>query len=384
MKYVIIIFVTFIFNDIFCQAEFAVKDYSSPNFPALNLLDQSDEIVQRSSNAHEFSAEVIDNPLQNHFIPENFALELIPYWFFKSSKADLYNYSGVYVDKGRLSSKKNRYFPALPGDCIAVSLAYSGANLSTTTNNMQNSLSIGVRFPYITVYTRTRNDAMRETSLDILDYISKFQLSGFSSSDSSKQFAKMYDSLKTALLSDVQYRSLIEKGNRILDEDPLFSVDYDAAYSVWLKSMDISKISSGRFGAWINFCFNYMIPSKKDDDRRKYLHFISMFRTIDDLYSVDTSTGKVLTFLYLEGGQRMELEFNRLVLGGEFVYRHSVSSPTNYYDWRLVGNASYRVGNNLYVKTAFGRNFGLTGNILASFGLSYRISNATLHLPRLP
>ena len=81
------------------QADIKLEDLKMPNSPAFILLDVAPTSIDRPTTTKAFSTSILNNVNKNNGIPQNYAVEFTPYWFFKHPNLSAFKYWGYDKDK---------------------------------------------------------------------------------------------------------------------------------------------------------------------------------------------------------------------------------------------------------------------------------------------
>jgi hypothetical protein len=99
------------------QTEINLNDLQAPNSPAFILLDVAPTLIERPTSSKAFATSIINSIAENNGIPQNYAVEFTPFWFFKHPEFTAYKYYGINEN----GSKKK---PFSSSRMTAISLAY--------------------------------------------------------------------------------------------------------------------------------------------------------------------------------------------------------------------------------------------------------------------
>ena len=76
---------------------------------------------------------------------------------------------------------------------------------------------------------------------------------------------------------------------------------------------------------------------------------------------------------FYDFGGKLELEFKKLSVAYEYIYRINDISNT----FRSNGIVKYKISDQLYLTGAFGKNFGDNNNLISLLGLNWGLSSGT-------
>ena len=338
-----------------------LSDIQLSDAPAFNILDISPSSIQRPASTKAFTASVLSN-LSNG-VPQNYAMEVMPYWFIKHSKLTASKYIGIDTisfKKDSLGKQDTLYkynaFSKL--QFTSISAAVVNKDSSTNTGKLANhNLGFGIQTTVLAIYKKSDIKNIGRNSLKWMQ-ASNIAPPGPQTSDSShvtfeKETQPIVDSLKESLKAI-----------------PVFSIDFAAATNIAFDNNTFRSNRLNRTGVWLNF--NFALPlSKKSKDDYFNLSFITRYIFAKD--SLNTNKQYTKTN-YFDFGAKAQFSFGKLGLAYEYI-RRSSSSSSVVASYKSVGLVHYKISDGLFLTGVFGQNFGLTNNLFSALGLTWGISN---------
>ena len=343
----------------------SLKELEIPNSPAFILLDQTPSVIERPASSKAFVLSILNSFQNNNGIPQNYAVEFTPFWFFKHPEMSSLKYAGYNAEKQRQMIFENI-------KRASISLAYVNSS-DTATLRTINNISAGIRFNLITVRSKKDIETIINTNSDLINFMRTYD-------DSLEAYMdKYYPNVEeeNPTLYHIAVKEFYERyGNNkkekevsikdILAWKPVFAVDGAIGYNSFFIDNCIKDYHFGRFGAWLTF--NYSCHLGKDKNSGKYFNLYAIGRYLSD--GTALHNGKYSIANYYDFGGKAELEFSRLSVAFEYVYRLNNNINT----FRANGLVKYKVSDQVYLTCSFGKNFGEINNLIALFGLNWGLS----------
>lgn len=329
------------------QDSIILKDLEIPNSPGFILLDKTPTSIERPTSSKVFILSVLNSLSDNNGLPQNYAIEFSPFWFFKHPNMTSMKYMGYDTGKNRQLIFNN-----------IVKASFSAAYITTNepdTKNPVSNLSIGARTNLISIRSekdindlRTANSKLIEKIKDQQDrlvmYVGDLTLSATNPT--------LYDKKVREFYAEEEIGNRVEKNeiSEILKRRAVFALDGALACNFFFPQNSFSDWRFGRFGAWLTL--NYSQPLDKNKEGKSYLNVYALGRYLSDGTVMENN--QYTTRNYLDLGGKMELEFKNISFGYEYIYRFNEVEKT----FRSNGIFKYKISDRLYVTGAFGKNFG--------------------------
>lgn len=336
-----------------------------PNSPAFILLDQTPSVIERPASSKAFVLSILNSFQNNNGIPQNYAVEFTPFWFFKHPKMSSLKYAGYNTEK-----QKQMIFENIKR--ASISLAYVNSS-DTATQRTINNISVGMRFNIITVKSKKDIEAIINANSNLINFIKTRE-------DSLENYMDRYFpnlELENPTLYHIKVKEFYERYEKrkeekevtikdVLVRKPVFSVDGAIGYNSFFIDNCFKEYHFGRFGAWLTL--NYSCHLGKDINSRNYFNLYAIGRYLSDGTTLDN--GKYSISNYYDFGGKAELEFRKLSFAFEYIYRLNKDINT----FRANGLVKYKISDKIYLTCSFGKNFGEINNLIALFGLNWGLS----------
>jgi len=343
--------------------EIKLEDMKTPNVPGFSLLDVSPTSIERPSNPKAFALNVVSLTSAGSTLPKNIAFEFSPYWFLRPKGETVYKYLNVQDDETtNIAAGILRKF--------SVSVASFFNDSLTHLLPRTNYLAFGARTNLLTIRSGKQTRNLQSALLAVSESIAE----AASSSGETSGGIPDPDVIERNLNESSNYIKASKDLSQMLQAKPLFQLDAAYAFSNAYPNNTVKEERFHRSGFWMSAVLSTEATSKKDDN----LDFILFGRIFRDNFLLDTTNlifGKVQA---KDLGLRVLYQYDRFSISFEHVSRHYSQSHLN--SKRNVGILQYRVGENTYVYGTFGKNFGLTNNLLAIFGLNLGFGESLVKL----
>lgn len=343
-----------------------LKDLEIPNSPGFILLDKNPTSIERPNSSKAFMLSIVNSLSENNGIPQNYAVEFCPFWFFKHPKMTSLKYIGY-----NPSNDKQMIFNNIKKGSF--SFAYITTTDSVSANQV-NNLSIGLRTTIISIRSRQDIEDLKIANKRLIEKIRKQQ-------DSLVLYIGdlwlavnnpiLYDKKVREFYAGKEIKNAGEKNeiSEILKRRPVFALDGAIAYNMFFLDNNYSDSHFGRFGTWLTINYSQVLDKKNKD--RNYLNLYLLGRYLSD--GTTLTDNKYIIQNYYDFGGKIELEFKKLSIAYEYIYRAQDRSNT----LRSNGIIKYKISDNLYLTGAFGRNFGNENNLISFLGLNWGLSSGT-------
>jgi hypothetical protein len=314
VKLVIGLFILFYGSMAYCQETVQFKDLEMPSTPGLILTDQSQSSIEKPTTPQGVGLAIL-----GFYKGKGGAFEFAPFWLMGHPKLTA---EKMYKNK----------FPVLSD--LAVSVASSNKDSVVY-------LSGGIRTRVIQVF------GVR--ILSKLDSI-KIELENALSVEPQNLDLSKIEELKSA------YINLYDK--------PIFNLDIAAAIGGDSYANAFDSLDLNRWAAWLTI--NYR-PKGEDfyaTILSRYIHNVNFAEYADDADLVDL-------------GARLNYDINKLSLSLEYIQRLNFTENI-YNDYRLAIVGSYKIMENFFLTSTFGKNFSEVHNIIALVGINVGYSKTKM------
>ncbi len=356
----------FLLLSLFCSAQrdstLSLQSLDMPSSPAFILLDQAPTCIERPSNGKAFLLGIVNSLVDNQGLPKNYSVEITPFWYFKHPRLNALKFMGYDKQKG-----KQQVFSGLR--MTSLSAAYLQIQ-DTATLYRADNFSFGLRSTIFTVKSKKDIEAIIKANKQHIKYLRSLNVlmaeRGINDSlyDVNK---KEYKRKLTELLEERVNDSIFTNNvfPELLSRKPVFSVSVALAYNTFFTSASYDSSHFGRMGGWITM--NYSKPLNKENSGN-YINIYAVGRYLSD--GTARMLGEFFTQELLDLGWKFELEFRKLAISYEYLYRKSDIAET----YRSSGNVRFRVSDQLILNGSFGKNFGHEQNLITLLGLQWGLS----------
>jgi hypothetical protein len=347
-----------------------LKDLAVPNSPGFILTDIAPTLTQSSNTPKQFVlgvAQVFQS--SGNSFPQNYSTEFTPYWWLSTKSRNVYSFAGLKTVNGQV---KENIFSGLKFTSVSVSFLNKDL-IPDSADAAQKIFAIGAKTTIIKIhaksYSASLNKKMDAWHAAALDELSVAQDAIANEPDSAKRrlLIRQFANMKPQTTGD-----LAQQINDQINEKPIFSWDIAAAYATY--GIGDTSWQTGRAGAWTTLAT--YVPLGKNTKNYLDINIAARYQ-LDNYYL--NSKGTLEKANSVDIGGRLGLEFERLSIGAEALYRYynGVSGSAN----RTVGYLNYRVSDNLYINGAFGKSFESTNKLIALFGINWGFGKEEITLP---
>jgi len=173
------------------------------------------------------------------------------------------------------------------------------------------------------------------------------------------------DGLKTQIenaLSDGDFEKVdsLRKEYVSITEKPVFNIDLAAAIGASSLTNSYDDLELNRWAVWMSLNFR-----PKGDD----FYFTVLSRYINNENYEGTNVKADLVDL----GTRLNYDISKFTVSLEYVHRMNFTSDI-FDDYRLAAIGSYKLTDNVFITSTFGKNFSDVNNIIALAGLNFGFS----------
>jgi hypothetical protein len=364
-KLIVTIIIGNFLNVIFIQAqnnnELSIDDLKIPASPAFILLDVAPTSIDRPTTTNAFSTSVLNSINENNGLPENYAIDFAPYWFFKHQKLTAKSYWGYKKEKTNI--KQTPFSQARFGN---ISLATVKSEIKTDTLGTvqeNNNIAVGIRTTL--VQTRSRK---------VLNEIDNWN---------AKHIARTSELMTDTNLSPTDLIKILEKDSvlnlcneniaKLIKRRPVLALDFAGASSWSFDNNDYYSMKRNRAGVWLTLNYAQSLNKSENKSRNEFFNLYLTTRLLNT-EDVLSDNGELISTTIFDNGGKLELELNKFSLSYEFIYRNNIKDELDD-SFRSSGMIKYRATEQLLITATFGKNFGDFNNLITQIGLSWGIGN---------
>lgn len=334
-----------------------LSDLEVPVSPAFMLLDVGATVIERPGTAKAFALGIVNSVSENGGLPQNYAVEFTPYWFFRHPELSSLKYLGY-----NASTDRQSIFCNIPKGALSLAMVQSKDSLFSTQN-----ISFGFRTNLITVRRKADIEALKTANKMLVNKLKDQQQRLFSNPDILRlrvDDPALFEQKVREFYAIEELNNVGEKNQiaEVVTRRPLFAVDVAAAINMVFKEEEFSSRKTGRAGVWLTG--NYAQPLKsKTQEQENYLNIYVLTRYLND----NMGSKSINSW---DAGGKVELEFQRISFAYEYIFRNTEMDNT----FRSSGEVRYKLSSSLNVSGAFGRNFGEKRNLIALLGIKWGLN----------
>lgn len=343
------------------QNELTLDNLEMPSSPAFILLDVAPTSIERPKTTKAFSTSILNSLNKNNGIPENYAIEFAPFWFFKHAKLNAINYWGF--KKTTRGNKPAPFSQARFGNLSFATVKSSNMIDSLGTTQELTNMSFGFRTTLIQIRNKTDVNKLVLLNLNHVSRISDIM------SDGRLSKADIF----IALEKDKQLKESNEEIKNVLSRKPVFAVDLAGATAWSFSDNNYNSIDVNRMGAWLTLNYAQTLQKKNEKIKNDYLNIYVLARLMQD-NNVLGNENKIISSNVFDSGGKIEFELDRLSFSYEYLYRTNLSEKISD-SFRSSGLMKYRASDQLLVTGAFGRNFGDGNNLITQIGITWGLNS---------
>lgn len=345
---------------VFPQGELQLEDLQMPASPAFVLLDVAPSSIERPTTIKAFTTSLVNNITENNGIPENYAVDFAPFWFFKHKNLTAMKYWGVNTDGN--DYKETPFSQARFGSFSMASVRSMIPDDSSTIEVSVNNLAFGIRTCLFQIRGSEAVDELVKLNKKYKDRIRKISQDPLiPPGDQANAIANDEDLLKT--IGDIQ---------AVLKRKPVFAIDLAASGAWSFGNNDYKSVNTNRWGAWLIFSYAQTLNKKETVDKDNYLNIYATARFLSD-HNYLNEAGNLSTANMSDVGGKLEFELGRFVMGYEYLARFNLSDSKQQ-TYRSSGTISYRAGDQFLVTAAFGKNFGSINNLISQISIQWGLT----------
>lgn len=290
--------------------DISFKNLETPSSPGFILLDNTPSSIERPTTPQGFGVSVL-----GLFQGTGGAIEFAPFWL---------------MTHPTLTGKKmyETKFPLLQN------LSISAATIKTDSSNY---LAGGFRTRIYQKYSKGQDDKLNKIRDEITDELSRGR-----------------DSLDFKKIAELRqnYVNVTQK--------PVFNIDVAAAFGSVSLTNSFDDLEFSRWAAWLSLNFR-----PKGDDF--YFTVLTRYLNNENFKEYNTTADLV------DIGTRLNYDISKFCISLEYLQRMNFTSNT-YDDYRIAVIGSYKLTDNLFITSTFGKNFTNVNNIIALAGINFGFS----------
>lgn len=293
-----------------------LSEIKTPTNPGFSLADVSPSIVQKPTNPRGLVASLLS-------IKDGGALEVSPYWIIKSKSRDELTYEGFNNNQLKFSK------------IFALSVA-------TFKSDTSSYLSLGARILSLKIHSSESKTKAGKLITQIIENLSL---------PPNRIDLRKIDTLRNDLEN--------------LQKHPIFRLEVAGAWLGYSTKNSYEGLQKSRSGLWMNMCYTPLNSN---------LEIIALARYINN--SAVSNFSKESNLLDL--GLSVGFEKSDFSLHGELVFRNDNVLNKSYH--RIAAVANYKLNDQIYLVSSFGKNFTEVNNIIALIGVNFGLSKEQLKL----
>jgi hypothetical protein len=175
------------------------------------------------------------------------------------------------------------------------------------------------------------------------------------------------DSLKEQLedalaVLDIAKIVELQKSYTELIENPIFTIDLAGAIGGGSNTNSYDDVALNRWSAWLSINWR---PKGKDFYATALTRLISNENFEE--YTMESTLFDI--------GTRLNYDMSKFCLSLEYLQRYNLTNSIGS-DFRIAAIGSYRLSDNFFITTTFGKNFSDINNIIALAGVNFGISKS--------
>ncbi len=348
----------------------SLKDIEIPNSPAFILLDKAPTSIERPTSSRAFMLNVVNSFTEGNGLPKNYAVDFTPYWFAKHPNLTSFKNFG-YDTK----ASKQKVFGQIKKASVSFAFVNTMDSLSAT---QVNNIALGLRVNIISIRSKKDIEDFKAANAGLVKYLrlldDKLNEAGIfypipiDDTDEWKKKKEDYDNKVKAFLATEELAKVDERDKlaEIMKRKPLLALDGALAYNNFFLNNDFSQSHFGRFGAWMTLSISKGI--QKSTSNNRYFNLYAIGRFISD--GTEMKDNKYVVKSFFDAGGKIELEFQRISFGYEYIYRSNDEVNT----YRSSGLLKYKISDQLFLTGAFGKNFGKSDNLISMLGINWGLN----------
>ena len=371
---------TFIVNVTFAQEDIKVDQLTAPSSPGILILGSEISNIEKPTNPTDLMVSLINSSESSSLIPQNYALDLTPYWLFgggKTTYEEMINHKDLFqniIQSFQLSiAFKTLENENQSEDSTLLGFGFKFSLLRGKISNEFNNKVSNEIMPNLDQLNKTIGERIQQDSIMI-------SIENQMRSADSAQFAilaLMHELRIKEIMATIQTDDQIKQQIEELSQEVKltrygFKMDLAGAWAVHFPSQSFSNRELSRFGAWLTAGYE-TDPSDKEGTwsflgvARYLQNYNEAFKDANDLIlQADNS--------YFDIGARLIYTYhNKVSLSGEIVNRSNTSGKNIKETTRYVFNLNYQLPDNKLITFSYGKDFNnainKSGDLVAALGL---------------
>ncbi len=376
MKKIILIFGLMLWSSCFFgqdelnkSIDLKLKDLEIPTSPGFMFLDKAPTSIESPKSSKALVLSVINSFESNNGFPQDYSIEITPFWFLKNKNMTALKYMGLKKrkDNDSVFTLKQNYF-SNPFKNTSFSFAFTTAKDSITDKDLKN-ISFGLRTNILAIRSRKNLNAlsltfnkMHKALQSVMEGMPSQPLpTGDDSVDDEnhKSYLKKLEEYQKNIAYKKELKGKTDGSDLVL-EKPLFTLDVAMAYNSFYIDNDFSTNQFGRFGAWMSMSFSKSISKSEN-----YINLYGVARYLRD--GTEQQNGSYIEQDLYDFGGKLEFEFKKIAVSYEYIHRITDFENTH----RSNGVVKYKISDKLYLTGAFGKNFGEENNLISFLGVNW-------------
>jgi len=374
---------TFIVNVTFAQEDIKVDQLTAPSSPGILILGSEISNVEKPTNPTDLMVSLINSSESSSLIPQNYALDLTPYWLFgggKTTYEEMVHHKDLFqniIQSFQLSiAFKTLENENQSEDSTLLGFGFKFSLLRGKISNEFNNKVSNEIMPSLDELTKNIGERIQQDSVVIL--INKqVALTPATDTVQLQNLAALLDmrvkEITASIQNDDQFKQQIEELSQEVKLTRYgFKMDLAGAWAVHFPSQSFSNRELSRFGVWLTAGYE-TDPSDKEGTwsflgvARYLQNYNEAFKDANDLIlQADNS--------YFDIGARLIYTYhNKVSLSGEIVNRSNTSGKNIKETTRFVFNLNYQLPDNKLITFSYGKDFNnainKSGDLVAALGL---------------
>ena len=149
-----------------------------------------------------------------------------------------------------------------------------------------------------------------------------------------------------------------------ITEKPVFNIDFAAAIGGGSNSNSFNDLAFSRWAAWLSLNLR---PKGDDFYITTLARYINNEKYEEYIFNADL----------VDIGARLNYDISKFSISIEYLQRMNFTSKI-YDNFRIAAIGSYKINENMYLTTTFGKNFSDVNNIIALAGVNFGFSNSKI------
>ncbi len=344
----------------YSQSDIKLEDLQMPSSPAFVLLDVAPSSIERPGTIKAFTTSIVNSITENNGIPENYAVDFAPFWFFKHKNLSAFKYWGFKKSNGKY--RETPFSQARFGNISAASVRSQIPTDTIKADKYVNNVAIGFRTTLIQIRGVKAIDDLLNLNALYKERVSEL----------SKNPLIPNHELANIIAADEELLKIVTEIQSVLNRKPVFAIDLAASGAWSFHNNDFKTIESNRVGAWLTFSYSKSLHKKDKPINDNYLNIYATTRFINDNNYLNEEA-KITSATMSDIGGKLEFELGRFAISYEYLARFNLSESKQQ-TYRSSGTISYRASDQFLVTAAFGKNFGSFNNLISQISINWGLT----------